>query len=129
MAFSVYISAPYSLRSIARDALEEFAVAGIECTARWISDESSATISPEWAQHDLDDVRAADALVALNPAEWTNSGTGGRHVELGVALTLGKPVYLVGARSNIFHHHQSVTACGSVAAVIRLIGASASEVA
>ena len=31
------------------------------------------------------------------------SGRGGRHVEFGLAIAWGKPVYLVGERENVFH--------------------------
>jgi hypothetical protein len=37
------------------------------------------------------------------------STRGGKHVELGAALAMDMPVYLIGPRSNIFHHHLLVT--------------------
>jgi hypothetical protein len=108
---SCYITAPYPLRAEAHAALRLLAENGIDCTARWIWQEDAAVLSHEWAQADLDDVRRADVLVAINPVKWGNAGTGGRHVELGAALVYGKPIYLVGERTNIFHYHNTVTVC------------------
>jgi nucleoside 2-deoxyribosyltransferase len=109
-----YITAPYPIRADAKAAMLVLADAGIGCTARWITQDDSAQLSHAWAQADLDDVRAADVLVALNPPEFANAGTGGRHVELGYALALGKALYLVGERTNIFHYHHTVTVCGTL---------------
>jgi nucleoside 2-deoxyribosyltransferase len=80
---------------------------GFECTARWILDGLSGDTT-ETAEGDLADVARADVLVALNPATWKDRGTGGRHVELGYALALKKPVLLLGVRSNVFHYLDGV---------------------
>jgi nucleoside 2-deoxyribosyltransferase len=53
------------------------------------------------AETDIDDIRRADALVAF--AEEAAGGGGGRHVELGVALALGKLVIVVGRPEHLFH--------------------------
>ena len=38
-------------------------------------------------------------------SETLESGflTGGRHVEFGVAVEAGKPIYVIGGKENIFH--------------------------
>jgi len=110
----IYITAPYELRKSAQEAMKFFAEIGIECTARWIWQDDSAILSHEWAQADLNDVWLANILVALNPPEWAKNGSGGRHVELGIALTLEKPIYLIGERTNIFHYHDRVTVCATL---------------
>ena len=107
----VYIAAPFSeLPFAAKIAVGLTQAADIICTARWLTEHSEMTA--EWAQRDLDDIDAADVLVALNAATWNepaaNKGSGGRHVELGYALARGKPIVLVGVRSNIFHSHPAV---------------------
>jgi hypothetical protein len=38
----------------------------------------------------------------------TNSGRGGRHVEFGYAMALGKRLIVVGHRENLFHEHPTV---------------------
>jgi hypothetical protein len=52
---------------------------------------------------DLQDVLNAHAVVAINPEEYRNSGTGGRHVELGYAIAHSIPVFILGCRSHVFH--------------------------
>jgi hypothetical protein len=56
----------------------------------------------------LEDILAADALVLYNPDDMAKVGTGGRMVELGMALAFGLPVAIVGSRSNVFCHSNGV---------------------
>jgi nucleoside 2-deoxyribosyltransferase len=114
----VYIAAPFQCLGDADLLRQQFETAGIGCTARWITDALAAELSDEWARNDLADVAAADALVAMNPAGWESSGTGGRHVEFGYALALDKPIYLLGERTNIFHHLSRVVVKVTAADVI-----------
>jgi hypothetical protein len=99
----VYIAAPWEEQP--RGKLLAFALerAGLVVTSRWL-EASRETLTDEWATNCLHDVAGADVLVAYNPETWARTGTGGRHVELGFALALGKLVLVVGARTNIFHH-------------------------
>src|SRR5688572_468644 len=106
----VYIAAPYPIRDRAIAMMRVFEAHHLEVTSRWLK--APDTLSDEHAQKDLQDVARADVLVAVNPVSWESSGTGGRHVELGYALALGKPVLLVGERSNIFHHLHAITVVG-----------------
>ena len=57
-------------------------------------------------------------LVALNPDAWADRGTGGRHVEFGYALALGKALIVVGVRSHVFHELDAVTVVPDVAALV-----------
>jgi nucleoside 2-deoxyribosyltransferase len=106
MISSVYIAAPYPAREAAIDLMATLDAAGFEVTSSWLVEDDMLT--DEFARKDLDDIDRADALVAMNPPEWAERGTGGRHVEFGYALAQGKPIVLVGARSNIFHHLMTV---------------------
>ena len=58
---------------------------------------------------DQEDVLAADALVCFTEPPG-DGGSGGRHVELGMALALGRRVIVVGRREHIFHHLPEVGA-------------------
>lgn len=109
----VYIAAPFPIRDRAVSVMHVLELKGIEVTSRWLK--APDTMTDEHARKDLDDVAAADVLLALNPDGWEERGTGGRHVELGYALALGKPVLLVGERSNIFHHLACVTQIDEIA--------------
>ena len=108
----VYIAAPYPCLIDARYAMLDLQAAGFEVTSRWIT--VSGNEGNEWAHKDLQDVARSDVLLALNPPRWKNIGTGGRHVEFGWALALGIPTIIVGKRSNIFHHLDTVHVVTSV---------------
>ena len=56
---------------------------------------------------DEEDVRAADGLILLAEPEG-RTVPGGKHVETGIALALGRPVFVVGRRENVFHWHPLV---------------------
>lgn len=102
----VYIAAPYPVRDRAATMMRVLELRGVEVTSRWLK--APDTMCDEHARKDLEDVAAADVLLALNPEGWEDKGTGGRHVELGYAIALGKPILLVGERTNIFHYLSSI---------------------
>ncbi len=114
-----YIASPYQLRSEANAARLALESAGIGCTARWIWEDDA--LDHASAQKDLDDIRRADMLIALNPPAWRNAGTGGRWIEFGYAWALGKAVYVVGVRSSLFHYHTTVTVCETLSECINLL--------
>ena len=98
----VYIAAPYPEIEAARALMARVEAVGIEVTSRWLKF-GFEELTAENAEKDLEDVRAADALIAFNPPGYENKGTGGRHVEFGYAVALLKPIILLGAVSHIFH--------------------------
>jgi nucleoside 2-deoxyribosyltransferase len=110
MITTLYVAAPFPYRSTAQRVMRRLEAAGFAVTSTWLkehdtSDEASARVC-------LADVHRADALVLLNPLGFEAMGTGGRHVEFGYALALGRPCLVVGRRSNMFHHlSSSVTVC------------------
>ena len=108
----VYIAAPYELRDHAISVMHHLEALGHEVTSSWlkgVDQNDDAT-----ARKDLADVRSADLLLLINPAEYAGKGTGGRHVEVGYALALEIPVVIVGVRSNIFYYLQRVRVIVSV---------------
>lgn len=117
---NIYLAARYSrndeMRGV-RDVLEAF---GHKVTSRWI-DLHDGTLpqsfvaeklnaDPEdcskYAQIDINDLRAADTIISFTSAD--GGGKGGRHVEFGLALGLGKHLIIVGPRENVFHTLPSV---------------------
>lgn len=114
----VYIAAPFQLKAEARLLRRVLNDAGISVTSRWL--DGNAGDGTETAEMDLADVCSAQALVLINPARWKNEGTGGRHVEVGAALTYSMPVYVLGEPSNIFH---SMRLCYVIRDEQELIGA------
>jgi len=105
----VYIAAPYSMRLFeATDIRTALVRAGHQVTSRWIVDPQGES-SNRYALEDLDDVAAADVLLAYNPEGWMDRGTGGRHIEFGYALALDKRIIMIGPRVNIFHYLDCIT--------------------
>lgn len=82
--------------------MQRLEAAGHVITSRWLK--APDEMSDAFAREDLADVARADLLLAYHPGGWHDKGTGGRHVEFGYALALGKQVVLLGKRTNIFHH-------------------------
>jgi hypothetical protein len=88
---------------------------GHECTSRWIADDTKFGTGDYCdserqllAVLDEQDVRdAADGLILLAESRG-HLVPGGKHVETGIALALGHPVYVIGDRENIFHWHPRV---------------------
>ncbi len=72
---------------------------------------------------DQDDVLSADALVCFSEATG-EGGNGGRHVELGMALALGRRVIVIGRREHIFHHLPEVELVETWPEALRLLARS-----
>lgn len=104
-----------------RDALK---AAGHGVTSRWL-DGNHAIIGPNGetaangdagdgsyeyarkraacASEDLDDIDAANAIIAFTEKDGAPGGSrGGRHVELGYAISEGIDIFIVGPRENVF---------------------------
>ena len=99
----IYIAAPFEMRDEAISVMHWLESCGHGVTSSWLREGAFANDDPT-ARLDLADIDRANLLLALNPPEWRRAGTGGRHVELGYALALGKQIVLVGVRTNVFHH-------------------------
>ena len=102
-----YIAAPFKRKREALEVARELEGMGIESNARWLTahpDSDDPVELGRQAEDDLRDVAAADIFILLNYKGWLMEGQGGKHVETGYALAMGKPVYLVGKRWNVFHY-------------------------
>ena len=125
----IYLAARYSRRLELCGYREQLQALGHVVTSRWldgshqISDsgqpigehgealaegddgsnsEAAANLRTLFAQEDLEDVKAADLLVAFTEPPRSTASRGGRHVEFGVALGMGKLLLVIGYRENIF---------------------------
>lgn len=116
----VYIAAMYSLRDEVRNHhMKVLAAAGHEVTARWLWKDEPPGSEQASAIKDLADVARADAIVLLTNLIGTMYSGGGRHVEFGYALALGKHCFTVGEYETIFQHLPQVTVCGTIDAVVK----------
>jgi hypothetical protein len=87
---------------------------GHEVTSRWIwgnhqiddkglSVEAKRAERERFAVEDMADLQSADICISFTEAPRSTNSRGGRHVEFGIALGMGKNCYVVGPRENVFH--------------------------
>jgi len=122
----IYLAARYTRRLELCGHADELRTMGHIIDARWLLgahqlDDTGAPIgedgvalfesgSPQapdqlrqkFATDDLDDVLAAEHLIAFTEQPRSSNSRGGRHVELGLALGARIPVTVVGPRENLF---------------------------
>ena len=106
----IYLASAFERADEMRGARDVLVALGCQVTSRWLEEASGdglgagdLTSNPErgtlYAETDLADIRAADTVVSFTG----QSARGGRHVEFGVAIALGKHLVLVGPREHVFH--------------------------
>lgn len=121
----IYLASRYSRRDELQGYAAQLKAAGHVVTSRWIygtheivdgrSRESAHEDRIIFAQEDVADVHSADAVISFTegPGAVNGRGRGGRHVEFGIALALGRRCIVVGHRENIFHSLPAVEFYGS----------------
>ena len=111
--------------------MERVQALGHIVTARWITADSKfrdglqAYSDDEKIQLTLmneQDVRAASSGLVLIAETDGRYVPGGKHVETGIALALGRPVYVIGVRENLFHWHPLVRVFADADAFVRWLG-------
>ena len=124
---SVYFAARYVRLSELNRYRAELEALGFDVTSRWLTvaarEPGAAYSDDEWrslALIDQEDVLAADTVVCFSEEQGAG-GNGGRHVELGMALALGKQVIVIGRREHIFHRLPEVTVVESWPEALRLL--------
>lgn len=120
---SVYVASRFEDKDQAREVRAALAAGGVDCTSRWLEQESKTEANEQdrrrfYAGMDLEDILSADALVLLDPKETHRTGTGGRHVETGYAIAAGRRVLILGARENVFHSLEQVTVHETVESLV-----------
>lgn len=88
---------------------------GHDITSRWLDGHHQASNTdllgeqaPEhdrtrFALEDWEDLAKADMVINFTEAPRTTNSRGGRHVEFGAALAMGKITVVIGPRENVFH--------------------------
>ena len=133
----IYLCGRYSRRDNLRSVRAELERLGHTVTSSWLDteyehkDDHGSSAAPaeyreEHAVKDLADVVAADCLIAFTE-EPRSGGRGGRHVEFGAALALGKRLIVVGHRENLFCHHPTVEFFGGQWDMVRSLELEAEE--
>lgn len=119
-----YLAARYSRREELCTYREQLRAIGIDVTSRWLDgthqygpDSAKAQeelgshedMARRFAEEDVEDLRAADVVISFTEVpRQPSTNRGGRHVELGLALGLGKLIVNVGPRENAFHYLRGV---------------------
>lgn len=112
----IYIAARYGRKEEARTISEILQEYGHTVTSTWMYQvedemlrEQGPNVPAQFAAKDLDEIRAADMLLALSEEESNSYGRGGRHVEFGYAMALEKVMCIIGPLENLFHYHYDVS--------------------
>lgn len=118
----IYLAARYSRRAEMQQIARALEQLGHLVTARWVSGAHDTCEDTKSALEDLEDIHAADMLVAFTEQPGVaGRARGGRHVEYGYALARGLRIVVVGPRENVFHHVPGVEVLPSVAQLIALL--------
>jgi len=93
--------------------LEALDKVSVNVTSRWLTGahgwdgtpdhEIPELVQSRFAREDLEDIKAADLVVCFTEHPGAGPSQGGRHVEMGYALALGKRIAVVGPVENIFY--------------------------
>lgn len=115
MTYAYYLAGLLSRKDELRRYAEQIAPFGDEVTARWLyrpgdhvrkpGEPRLDYTSPEprlWANEDLADVGTCDTFVLFTEERGVPQPGGGRFVEFGYALALGKRLVIIGEVENLF---------------------------
>lgn len=113
----IYLAAPYQRKDFINLLATELRKLGLEVTSSWLNEPHSSNTQPqelteekrrEYAIQDVIDIRRADIFVLFTDPSKTITRAG-RHVEFGIALERGMPIYVIGSeRENLFHYYPGV---------------------
>jgi len=103
-----YLAARFPRRAEMEGYVPFFKNLGFDVTARWVFGGEDGLTRSEIAEIDLEDVADADCLVLFTHDYGSLQPGGGRFVEFGYALALGKRVIVIGDYENVFTHHPDV---------------------
>ena len=107
----LYLAASFGRRAELAKYAADLLFLGHPVTSRWLFEEQKDNCQEareRYADIDLEDVRSADVLVLWTNYRNTPSLRNGRMIEAGYAMGLGKPVWIVGPRENLFLEHRRV---------------------
>jgi nucleoside 2-deoxyribosyltransferase len=112
---NIYLAARYSRMDELNLCKQQLEGDGHHVTSRWLEGDHNWTgatmplsVAERFAREDLEDIEDADAVVCFTEPERTGPTRGGRHVEFGYSLALGKLIYVVGEVENVFYADRRV---------------------
>lgn len=105
MSRRVYLSARWGRQAEMRSVRDWLQSNGnFRVCASWIDEPEVSTAEHLAAATDMAEVLACDVFVAFTETPSVGYYTGGRHVELGIAISRDIPVVCIGPLENIFYH-------------------------
>lgn len=110
----IYLAAPFEKQLLMKAVAIGLRGKGFTVTSRWLEEDTDTPGSSDHAVRDIEDIHDADIVAVYNPIDFYRAGTGGRHVEFGYAIALGKAVILVGRPSNVFHRLDLIAQVGTI---------------
>jgi len=118
----IYLASNYSTHPQMREFAQALAAIGHEVTSEWINGTHGGDDRAMYAQIDLRDVDAAEAVIFWSEAPAGSRTRGGKHVEFGYALAKGKRLFVVGPCLNVFHHLPEVIQRHHFEDIVALLG-------
>lgn len=113
LGINAYIAARYSRYPEMYEYAKLLEIIGIGCTSHWVLGDhdlrsNHMSYTDHWlrlfGEEDFNDVIRADIFITFTELPGApGRQRGGRHVEFGIALTLGLPIIAIGPKENIFH--------------------------
>lgn len=114
----IYIAGRYSRRDEFRLVRDKLVSLDHTVTSRWLDE--NEPLQSQMGQHsdqwyydtqnvDLQDVWSADTMLFFAEDPLVGIPRGGRHVEFGYAIGIGRPIFVIGPRENVFHYNWAVT--------------------
>lgn len=97
-----YLAAKFSRREEMESYVPLFNDMGYDVIARWVFGGEDGLTREDIAKLDLDDVAAADTLIIFTHPRREPQTGGGRFVEMGYAIALGKEIIVIGHHENVF---------------------------
>jgi hypothetical protein len=106
---AIYLSSCSARQAELRQVAGELEDLGCKVVSSWLwmegVDLRDHRTAAATAERNLADLQRATMLIAFSGGpDGAESGRGGRHVELGIAIARGLDVVLVGEREHIFHY-------------------------
>lgn len=111
---NIYLAARYDRRLELLDVADQLVANGYNVTSRWLLGEHEGqyaqdiSITARFAQEDLADIIDAGTVIHFTEFPQVGYTRGGRHVEFGFAVALGKQNIIIGPCESVFHYLPSV---------------------
>ena len=109
-----YLAGSYGRREELSRYAKKIEEVGHLVTSRWLDKENvpyenPITFFPKSAEQDIEDIHDAQFLILFTEDRRGKMRSGGKDVDMGVALALHKQIILVGPRLNVFHYLPGIT--------------------